>query len=249
MMNDENNEYVYTNSKVKKYAIGLGSCALLLAIMALAATNLTDKPETVTVLPSETKNVEVKVTDIPDTRNEITMIVPATEVTTKVIQDMIKVEDVDATAEQEEATTRPAPVSYILPLGNAVGSDYSFSVPVYSPVMNDWRTHDGVDFNGAYGDGVKAIAEGIIRDIYDDPLLGGVVTIDHGGDIVATYCGVEASETIKKGVIVSQGQKIGSLGQIPSEIDAEYPHLHLEIRADGELTDPLEILGFSNDTD
>ena len=248
MMNDENNEFTYANSKVKKYAIALGSCALILAIMALAATNLTSKPESTTVPQvSQTRNVEAQVTDIPDTRDNVTSLVPATEITTS---GMIEVEDVNAVTQQENTTQdRPAPASYMLPLGTDIGADFSFSVPVYSSVMNDWRTHDGVDFNGAIGDGVKAIAEGIIRDIYTDPLFGGVISIDHGGGVVAAYCGVDAVETVKKGVIVSQGQKIGEIGQIPSEIDAEYPHLHLEIRVDGVLNDPIEILGLSNDTD
>ncbi len=253
MMNDENKEMNYAESKIKKYAIALGSCALILAIMAIAATNVTSKPEpapSTTAPVSETKNVEAQVNDIPDTRNDLTIVVPATEITTdKVSGD--EAEDVDATAQDVEnkENERPAPVSYTLPLGGDVGTDFSFSVPVYSSVMNDWRTHDGVDFNGAYGDGVKSIAEGIIRDVYDDPILGSVVTVDHGGGVVAAYCGVEASDTIKKGVIVSQGQKLGSLGQIPSEADAEYPHLHLEIRVNGELSDPLDVLGFNNDTD
>ena len=178
--------------------------------------------------------------DVPDPRNDATMVVPATQVTTA---DMIEIRD-EATQTITETTTRSAPASYMLPMGTDIGKDYSCGVPVYSSVMGDWRTHDGVDFNGADGDCVKAIADGIVKEIKDDPLMGSTIVIDHGGSVSATYCGVETAEEIKKGVIVSQGEMLGALGAIPSEADADYPHLHLEIRVDGEIADPLEVMGY-----
>lgn len=221
--------------KIKKYSIGIGACALAFAVLALVVTNADEKEE-ITTAPATTQiaDVEATVTGVPDERKE-TVIVPATHMTTTSV-----------ISQTTEATTaqREAPASYSLPLGTDIGNDYSRGVPVYSEVMGDWRTHDGVDFNGQYGDGVKAVADGIVREVKTDALMGDIVVIDHGGGVVATYCGVTAEKNLIKGIIVSANDKIGELSVIPCEADAEFPHLHLEIEVDGELCDPMEVMGY-----
>lgn len=245
MMNDEKKEAEAAASKVKKYAIALGSCAIIFAVMAMAASNISGSREEMITVTTTSPNmdVEAEVNNVPDERDTTSAAVPDTEKP----NDMIEVtEQTNAVTESEAETqaVNAAPTSYTLPLSTSMGRDFSFSVPVYSAVMNDWRTHDGVDFNGAYGDGVKAIADGIVREIRQDTLMGGVAVIDHGGGVVATYCGLDADESLTKGVMVSEGQKIGEVGKIPSESDAEFPHLHLEIRVDGILSDPLDVMNF-----
>ncbi len=218
--------------KMKKYSIITSCAVVVIAITALFITNTAKEPDTAeTTTIGVTLGAEANVTNIPDNRIYETIIVPATELKTKKEETTT------------EITTEAAPASYALPLGTDMGNDYSRGIPVYNDVMADWRTHDGVDFNGAYGDGVKAIADGYIRDIYTDEIMGPTVVIDHGGDVIATYCGVEASEELKKGMHVDKCDKIGILSTIPSEADAECPHLHLEISVDGEISDPLEVMG------
>lgn len=235
MTNEDNNMKELT-PKIKKYAIGLGVCAFAFAALALVVTNVDDSEE-ITTSPTTTQiaDVEATVTGVPDERKE-TVIVPATNMTTTLVSSQ--------TTEAETTSEREAPASYSLPLSTDIGKDYSQGVPVYSEVMGDWRTHDGVDFNGEYGDGVKAIADGIVREVRTDALMGDTVVIDHGGGVVATYSGVTAGEDIIKGVIVSENDKIGELSAIPCEADAEFPHLHLEIKVNGELCDPMEIMGY-----
>ena len=219
-------------NKIKKYSLITSCAAVIIAVMTLIAANTTKKPDTAeTTTTAETRGVEVKVTNVPDNRIYETIIVPATEMQT------------EQTTAATENTTTAAPVSYALPLGTDMGKDYSRGIPVYNDIMADWRTHDGVDFNGEYGDGVKAIADGYIRDIYNDEIMGPTIVIDHGGDIIATYSGVEATENLKKGMYVEKCDKIGILSSVPSESDSEFPHLHLEIAVDGEISDPLEVMG------
>ena len=235
-MNNDKSNITELTANVKKYAIGLSCCMVVLALLALAvAKNVDNQKESITQ-PSTTQiaGVEAELTDVPDTRQHETVVVPATEITTFVSE-----EDTEA-----EVTESRAPVSYSLPLGTDVGNDYSRGVPVYNEVMGDWRTHDGVDFNGAYGDGIKAIADGVITEISDSPFMGGTVVVDHGGGVVATYCGVETDEKLQIGMSVSECEKIGEISFIPMESDSQFPHLHLEIRVDGELCDPLEIMGY-----
>ena len=231
----EENRFTFSmTDKMKKYSLVTSCVVVVIAIMALVIVNTSEKPEQAEqTTAGETRGVEVKVTNIPDNRIYETIIVPATEKVTE------KVTEEPTTAH----TTTAAPASYALPLGTDMGKDFSRGVPVYNDVMADWRTHDGVDFNGAYGDGVKAIADGFIRDIYTDEIMGPTIVIDHGGDVVATYCGVEVSEELKKGMHVDKCDKIGVLSAIPCESDAEFPHLHLEISVNGEISDPLEVMG------
>lgn len=233
-MNDEKN--IEMQAKIKKYSIAVCSVVLIFAIVAVAAVTSNDlakEIETTTIAANE--GVEAQLDNVPDTRDSETLIVPATEVTT------VK-QTVTTTVEETQEDT--APVSYILPLGTDIGNDYSMGVPVYNSVMGDWRTHDGVDFNGNYGDGVKAIADGTIKSIEADAVMGSTITVDHGGGVVATYCGVEVEDGLQRGLSVEQGDKLGTVTDIPGESDAEYPHLHLEIRVDGEICDPLEVMGY-----
>ena len=235
MNNDDRDNIIELTEKTKKYAIGIGASLIIFAVLALVVNNLKTEPEKIDVTTTtQVADVEAEVNDEPDTRKTETIIVPATEITTVQVYEPVS----------ETVTSRPAPVSYSLPLGTDIGSDYSMGVPVYNAVMGDWRTHNGVDFNGEYGDGVKAIAGGIVREVSDDPIMGGTVVIDHGGGIVATYNGVVADENIRKGIIVSESDKIGEIDFIPGESDSQFPHIHLEIRADGELCDPLEVMGY-----
>ncbi len=243
MMRSENESISEINKKIKKYSVAAGSVLVIAAVMAAVAANsrsaVSERNETVSQTQQE--QVEVKVTNEPDIRNDETLIIPVTELTTENAEPVTADADAGVT---EEDTKRAAPTSYMLPLSTDIGLDYSCGVPVYNNIMSDWRTHDGVDFNGAYGDGVKAIAEGIVKDIKNDSLMGSTITVDHGGGIVAEYCGTSPTEDIIKGIIVSQGDMLGTLSEIPCEKDSDFPHLHLEIRKDGELCDPLELMGF-----
>ncbi|MBQ9227849.1 MAG: M23 family metallopeptidase [Eubacterium sp.] len=129
---------------------------------------------------------------------------------------------------------------YEYPLGEAVVKGYSEN-PVKSETMGDYRAHAGVDFKGDEGANVCAINAGVIMNIYYDNLYGGVVEIDHGGQLVARYCGLDTI-SVKMGDAVEIGDILGSLGKVPVE-SADGFHLHLETKLDGESVNPLEVMG------
>lgn len=236
-MNEDKDNVFELNSKMKKYVAAAGACMIIFAVLAIAVSDMgRTEPETTTLsIPTtQAHEVEAEAENEPDTRQQLTIIVPATEMTT---------ESEPTTALQTEPVTKSAPTSYSLPLGTDLGNDYSQGIPVYNEALADWRTHNGVDFLGAYGDGVKCIADGIVTEIRDDAIMGGVVVVDHGGGVVATYCGVTANENLAEDILVAENDMLGVLSKIPSEVAGEFPHLHLEIRVDGELTDPLEVMG------
>ncbi len=230
-MNEDKENIFEVSAKMKKYVFALGACMVIFAVLAVAVSDRgkTETQQTTLSIPTtKSQQVEIQVQDEPDTREKITIFVPATQVTTEVTT---------------EETTKGAPKSYSLPMGTDISNDYSRGVPVYNDVLNDWRTHNGIDFPGAYGDSVRCIADGIVTEIREDAVMGNVIVVDHGGGVEATYCGVIASDDIAENIFVAENAKLGSLGYIPSESTAEYPHLHLEIRVNGTITDPLEVMG------
>ncbi len=149
--------------------------------------------------------------------------------------------DQTETSSAESATvsgTLPRPNYFELPLGLDILQDYSRTEPVFNATMGDWRTHNGVDFAGVIGDPVKASAAGFVTDVYDDPMYGVVMEIDHGGGITAKYCGLGKGSTIPVGTEVKTNDTIGYLGTVPCESDAG-AHLHMEMTENGEIVDPL----------
>ncbi len=136
--------------------------------------------------------------------------------------------------------TKPADL-FMLPMGNEVLKPFSNGQQVFSDTMKDWRAHNGTDFKGEKGADVKAIADGTILKVENDPLWGPMIEIDHGFNIVSRYCGVTAKD-LTIGQKVKVGDVIGTLADIPVEILDE-PHLHLEILTEGQYVDPVVAIG------
>ena len=145
---------------------------------------------------------------------------------------------------KEEAipTKGQAVGTIILPAGKKLAKKYSGESPVYSKTFNDWRMHNGVDFNLPLGEKVLAITDGTVKDIYEDPMLGTTVVIDHEGDFTAIYSGLGKTTMVNVGDNIENGAEIGSIGDLPSEtLDGE--HLHLSVKRGDIYIDPLEVLG------
>lgn len=121
-----------------------------------------------------------------------------------------------------------------------VSQAYSAGAPVYSQTMKDWRIHTGTDLSAQAGEEVLACANGQVLETTTDPLLGNLVTIEHG-DFVFSYCGLGEDFAVSPGDTVAQGQVIGTVTAVPQE-SAESPHLHLEVRRDQVCLDPLSLL-------
>lgn len=97
-----------------------------------------------------------------------------------------------------------------------------------------FRMHTGMDIAGPVGTPVKAAKEG--RVIYSGWMggYGYCVDIDHGNGITTRY-GHNSSLHVQVGQYVSRGQVISSMG---STGHSTGPHLHFEVRINGEAMDP-----------
>lgn len=100
------------------------------------------------------------------------------------------------------------------------------------------RFHEGIDIAASHGEDIRASASGkvILAKSYNG--YGRTVIIDHGRGITTLY-GHASKLLVKEGQTVSKGQLIAKVG---SSGRSTGPHLHFEIRINGQAVDPLSYL-------
>ena len=132
--------------------------------------------------------------------------------------------------------------SLIMPVKGPISKMHDENTPVYSITMEDWRVHIGVDIASTLGQAVLATADGVIAQVYEDPLMGTCIVINHSGDAVSIYKNLDPviPEGIAEGVSVKSGQTIGSIGESAHLEIAEEPHVHYELKIGGKWVDPLD---------
>ena len=130
---------------------------------------------------------------------------------------------------------------FILPVGGKILKDYDDRNLQYSETYKDWRLHLALDIAANKGTAVFSAAKGTVEDIYEDSLLGTVVKINHGSGLMAYYCGLNSSPSVKKGEQIDGGYQIGAIAEIPCE-SVEENHLHLIMEQDGSPVSPLKVM-------
>ena len=159
----------------------------------------------------------------------------------------------------KEESTKDAPTkptvsdqkeTYSAPVNGYVSKEYTVDVPVYSVTMNDYRAHTGVDFVVEEGAAVASCASGVVRSVYNDPMMGTTVVIEHADGISTYYMNLSESlpPDISIGASVSKGQLLGAVGSSAIIEIAQEPHLHLEMTAAGAYIDPLSVIDMSTVT-
>lgn len=131
---------------------------------------------------------------------------------------------------------------FALPVTGTLGAKHDASVQVWSPTMEEYRIHLGIDITTEEAAPVYAAAKGTVAQIWDDPMMGTCVAISHEGDVVTIYKNLAANlaEGITAGKEVKSGQQIGTVGGTATLEMAEAPHLHFEMTEGGLSVDPLE---------
>lgn len=248
MLNDDNQKSMKKMMAGRSLYIALGVCLLAAGAVGVSALkNMTSPKVTVPEITTERTtyvNYAKHVFTDPTTQPaEISAELPEpdTEPVTAAVFDSANTPLSETTTEEE---TTAKPVVWSSPLGHTIGNDYSRGVPVFSPTMKDYRTHNGVDFLGIAGDTVSPIGEGEVLAVNHDPLWGYSVTVDHGNGVVSKISGLSDKDLPEAGAYVHENAVIGRVGEIPVEAQ-EAAHVHLEVRVNGKLADPLELLGLS----
>ena len=213
-------------------------CIVALGLIVFFSTqtkNTTDVNEATTIAESTTevqKRVTVKETVKSTTQNQ--------QKTTAASTKKAKEKTTEQVSMEAGETNTPYKSFYKYPCDEMVLSGYTQEL-VKNETMGDYRSHTAVDFKAASGTKVVAINDGLVIAVKKDNLLGKVVEIDHGGKLVARYCGLD-TVNVSKGDYVTIGQTLGTLGSVPFEAGSE-SHLHFETKLDGKYVNPLDVMG------
>ena len=99
-------------------------------------------------------------------------------------------------------------------------------------------THTGLDISAVTGTDIKVVADGTVISAGYSGSYGYLVKVDHGNGVETWYAHT-SKMYVKKGDTVKAGDVIAGVG---STGNSTGPHLHLEIRVNGETVDPQDYL-------
>jgi murein DD-endopeptidase MepM/ murein hydrolase activator NlpD len=140
-----------------------------------------------------------------------------------------------ATAKRLKALISFVPLRMPLSGDPSVTSPFGYRA---DPFLGRVALHPGVDLAEAYGAEIHAAATG--RVVHAGPAggYGNMVEIDHGNGLATRYAHMSD-------ILVEEGQEVDKgavLGRIGSTGRSTGPHLHYEVRVDGEPVDPERYL-------
>lgn len=99
---------------------------------------------------------------------------------------------------------------------------------------NPRKPHSGVDMSGKVGTPIVAPLSGKVAIAQEFFFSGNVVYIDHGLGLITMYAHMNEI-FVKEGQMVTQGEKIGTVGKTGR---ATGPHLHWGVGVNGAMVDP-----------
>lgn len=130
---------------------------------------------------------------------------------------------------------------FSLPLDGEIITDFTTDSLIYSETLDEWRGHQGIDIKGKQGTKVKCACDGLVKEVYEDPLWGNVIVIDHGNGLLTKYANLGTKDMVKVGLEVKLGDEIATIGKTASIEMLMDSHLHFEAIKDGKLIDPRSI--------
>lgn len=120
----------------------------------------------------------------------------------------------------------------VRPVSGPVTSPFGYRI---HPILRYRKLHTGVDFGVGYGSPIRAADSGAV--IYATWMggYGNVIIVDHGRGISTLYAH-QSSLAVSNGTRVTRGQTIGYVGSTGFSTG---PHLHFEVRVNGNPVDPM----------
>jgi len=150
----------------------------------------------------------------------------------------------DGTAPVDNVVLAIVKPNFSVPVEGKIQTGYSMDRLVFSPTFNEWRTHSGVDIAAPRGEVVRAIGNGVIHEIKNDPRYGFTIVIDHKNGYKSLYANLASDSTMTVGKEVKMGDAIGAVGATAIFESAEPTHLHFELYKEDKLVDPETYIDF-----
>ena len=109
----------------------------------------------------------------------------------------------------------------------------------FHPILNAWRSHNGVDYAAPIGTPIRTTADGVVDFAGVQQGYGNVVILRHQGKYTTLYAHMQGfAPGIRKGARVQQGDTIGHVGMTGMTTG---PHVHYEFRVNEVHVDPLSV--------
>ena len=172
------------------------------------------------------------------TQNEEEVTTSDLEVAKENVQETVQttIEEIEQQKEEEERLNALPSINGIklavTPIEGKITSRYG----VRSSIRKS--THTGLDISAVKGTDIKVVADGTVTAASYNGSYGNLVKVDHGNGVETWYAHtskmyVKVGDTVKAGDVIAA---VGSTG------NSTGPHLHLEIRVNGEHVNPQDYL-------
>jgi murein DD-endopeptidase MepM/ murein hydrolase activator NlpD len=224
-MNQEKNS---NKKKILTYYLILGACILVIAAITVTVIfAVKNANNNITLDPTDNNNTIVDNTPSDNTGNN----------------DLNTPADDSANSGKDDTTVSTS-YEFILPVGDVnVINDYTF---YKNKTLDYYHFHTGLDFSAEQGAEVFACLDGTVESITTGDLLDGtVITIAHNNGLKTVYKFIDATENLKEGDTIKRGDVIGTIAEANGSEYKDGAHLHLEVYADGALSDPEDYLTIS----
>ncbi len=129
----------------------------------------------------------------------------------------------------------PTSQGFAMPVVGRVSSPYGMRQLDHE---DEPRLHEGIDFAAPEGTPIRAARDGVVEFAGVRGGYGNTVVVDHGDGTKSLYAhasvlNVREGQRVRKGAEIAQ---VGSTGHSTG------PHLHFEVRRNGEAVDPTSLL-------
>lgn len=131
---------------------------------------------------------------------------------------------------------------FIVPVAGRPSSGYGLRT---DPIKGGTINHPGFDLAAAVGTPVSAAAAGTITHAGPAGTYGNLVTVRHENGFETRYAHLSAVD-VQVGDHVAAGQDVGKVGTTGYSTG---PHLHFEVRQDGQAIDPAPLLPLNRSLD
>ena len=143
--------------------------------------------------------------------------------------------EIEVVSEVAPADPLEEDIQFIRPIRGRITSGFGMRL---HPLEHIEKPHQGIDLAGEIGDPVKSTANGRVIFAGIQRGYGKIVIIQHSEELASAY-GHLSVINVEVGEAVARGQRIGEVGMTGNSTG---PHLHFEIRENGEQVNPSKYI-------
>ncbi len=141
----------------------------------------------------------------------------------------------------ESVSIKDTPV-FAIPVDGEICHKFTGDELYYDKVMDDYRTHNGIDIKADPDSDVICAADGVVESVYEGT-LGKTVVINHNNGYYTTYANLDDIESLTVGMKVKEGDFLAHVGSYALGEQTTEPHIHFEVIRDDEYLNPEDYIG------